>query len=50
MYTLTHIYTALYQIMQSVLLSYVFIVEVIERKTLRTIYAISLVFHNACFE
>ena len=41
MYTLTYIYTPIYQIKQSVFLSYVFIVEC---KTLRSIYSISLVF------
>ena len=48
MYTLTYIYTSLYQIKQSVLLSYVFLLlKVIECKTLRSIYSINLVFHNA---
>ena len=42
MYTLTYIYTSIiYQIKQSVLLSYIFIVEC---KTLRSIYSISLDF------
>ena len=53
MYTLTYIYTSLYQIKQSVLLSYAFVVEsnsLIECKTLRSIYSIILVFHDACFE
>ena len=43
MYTLTYIYTSIYEIKQSVLLSYVFIVEC---KTFRSIYSISLVFHK----
>ena len=50
MYTLTYIYTSLYQIKQSLLLSYVFVLESNECKTLRLIYSISLVFHKACVE
>ena len=50
MYTLTYIYRSEIYIPNQamrVLLSYVFILEC---KTLRSIYSISLVFHNACFE
>ena len=50
MYTLTYIYTSIYEIKQSVLLSYVLLLKLIECKTLRSIYSISLVFCNACFE
>ena len=53
MYTLTYIYTSTLYIpnqKQSVLLSYVLMLNVIECKTLGSIYSMTLVFHNGCFE
>ena len=51
MYTLTYIYIHLYTKLSNPCCKVMLLLlNIIECKTLRSIYSISLVFHDACFE